>query len=279
MTYSINNDHLLAGLKVTTALTTKHSGDFDGQLPDTIVIHYTGGSTLEGAVSHLSKAKIQASAHLVIGRDQAITQLVDFNKKAWHAGKSQHLNRKGLNHYSIGIEIVNAGPLTKTGDGFIASFGKNYPASEVIEATHRNESTPRYWHTYSEPQLSCVFSICEALCERYDIQHILGHEEIAPGRKSDPGPAFPLEKLRSELLENRSEDMEDNSVDLSMQQLDQGIVKASSLNFRESPQANARLLREPLPGGMPVSILSERDGWYKIKIEQLGWVKKEFIQL
>lgn len=278
MNYSVDEKGLLKGDKVEYALVNKHSGPFGDKLPDMIVMHYTGGSSVEGAVTHLKNPQVEASAHLVIGQDGRIVQLVEFNKKAWHAGKSSYQNRTGINQYSIGIEMDNAGPMRRVGDEFMSDFGGRYKASQVVEATHRNETTPRFWHTYSENQINCVFAVCSALVGHYGIKHIVGHEEIAPGRKSDPGPAFPLDKLRAQLLERRSEDAPVSAADVIPRQVQPGVVTAA-LNFRDGPTANARLLREPLPVGTPLQILKEQDGWYQVKLEQVGWVKKEFVRI
>src|SRR5687767_14113752 len=88
-----------------------HGSKFPASLPDTVVIHYTAGTTLRGAVSTLCHAASKASAHLVIDRDGSIVQLVALDTIAWHAGASRHLSRSGLNQFSIGIELVNAGKL------------------------------------------------------------------------------------------------------------------------------------------------------------------------
>lgn len=279
MSFSVNEAGLLQGNKVKHDIVDKHSGPFEQELPDMLVMHYTAGSSLAGAVSHLKKPGISASAHLVIDRDGSIVQLVEFNKKAWHAGNSRYMNRIGINQYSIGIEMVNAGPMRKAGDEYISNFGKRYTSKDVVEAIHRNESTPRFWHIYEEEQISRTFEVCETLVPHFSIQHVVGHEEISPSRKTDPGPAFPLEQLRARLLSKRSEDGADHTVDIGLKKFDQGIVTASLLNFRDAPSPNGRLLRDPLSAGTPVSIIKERHGWYQIKLEQVGWVKKEYIQI
>jgi N-acetylmuramoyl-L-alanine amidase len=110
----------------------------------------------------------------------------------------------GYNNFSIGIEIDNAGILTPGGDEFVTWFGKRYTANEAVKAKQRNDQTERYWHTYSEIQIEAVEAMCQKLIERYPtIVQIPGHEEISVGRKQDPGPAFPLDKLRMRLLQER----------------------------------------------------------------------------
>ena len=139
-----------------------------------------------------------------------MTQLLPFHIVGWHAGRSQWGERTSLNQYSIGIEIDNAGQLSERDGRYESWFGQTYPASEVVRGTHRNQSLPGahpqirqpvcFWHRYAEVQFEVVETICAALIAAYGIYHILGHEEIAPNRKVDPGPAFPLDEMRARLL-------------------------------------------------------------------------------
>lgn len=98
--------------------TNKTSGAFKSGLPDTIVIHYTAGGSAMSAINSFKDTDINASAHIVVDTDGSLTQMVPFHKIAWHAGKSTWLDRKDLNNYSIGIEIVNAAGLNiRSGPG------------------------------------------------------------------------------------------------------------------------------------------------------------------
>ena len=163
----------------------------------------------------------------------SVTQLVPFDKIAWHAGKSSHQGRSGLNNYSIGIEIVNAGKLLKSGNAYVSWFGRKYAAEDVVYAIHRNGTSPAYWHAYTEKQISEVEEICNLLVNEYDIQYLLGHEEISPGRKIDPGPAFPLDKMRNRILNLNPRD--DDSPIEEGEYLSQGLVTVSKLNIRSGP--------------------------------------------
>jgi len=196
----IKEKHLLEGTGVVYRESPNHGGSFGPGLPDTIIIHFTAGESAQASVDWLCNPKSKASAHLVIGRDGSITQLVPFDRIAWHAGKSAYQERVGFNKYAIGIEIDNAGRLRKSGSQYTAWFGKAYPEEEVVEAVHRNESQTSYWHRYTNEQIAIVRDICSLLVDTYPISSILGHEEIAPGRKVDPGPAFPLDELREVVL-------------------------------------------------------------------------------
>ena len=204
------SNHLLTGNNVDFQKSPNISGKFKSGLPDSIIIHYTAGRSRESSVRSLTTPSSKASAHIVLGRDEKITQLIPFNTIGWHAGQSSYEGRVGFNQYSIGIEIDNPGLLTRAGDKYLAWFGKDYPESEVIKAIHRNESVARYWHRYTEWQIEACQQICELLIEKYNIKTILGHEEISPKRKIDPGPAFPLDKFREKIFEtDRSEDTEE----------------------------------------------------------------------
>ena len=252
------------------------SGPFGNGLPDTIVIHYTAGSSAESSAKTLCDPQSKASAHLVIGRNGSIIQLVDFNTIAWHAGKSSYQGRVGFNKYSIGLEIDNAGRLTKTGGGYASWFGKVYPETEVMEAVHRNESTPTCWHRYTEEQISAVHDICVSLVDAYEISSILGHEEISPGRKIDPGPAFPLNKLRERVLErDRMEEGEEGARPVQ----NAGLVTAPRLNIRSAPLVGADTVAPPLPRGTIVEIMQEANGWYEVEVQTRGWVKKEYVKI
>ena len=160
--------------------------------PDTIVLQYTAGTNALSTAYYLTRPDVAASAHLVIDRNGDIIQLVPFNVEAWHAGKSFHLGRVNLNHYSIGIELDNLGKLRREGDKFIAECGKEVPASEVF--VDEQEDQPTYWHRYPETQLRTVVLVCALLSEHYPIRYLLRHSDITP-RKIDPGPAFPQEIL------------------------------------------------------------------------------------
>lgn len=285
MSYLIKDDHRLYGEDVEQIACGKQSGEFADKLPDTVIIHYTAGGSLKSAVDTLMDPNVRASAHLVIGRQGEIRQLIPFNVVAWHAGKSKYKDRSGMNQYSIGIEIDNAGRLDKAGDTFVSWFGRKYPADQVKEAVHRHEAKTSYWHVYTEEQITRVFSITGLLREKYGIRHILGHEEIAPGRKFDPGPAFPLDRLRQKLLE------EDRSLTLAADtalRIDReiassaarkGIVRASLLNFRERPSMSGDVISDPLVKGTSLEVLDEENGWLKVKVARTGWVKKEFVQM
>lgn len=252
-----------------------HGEKLDGNTPEAVVIHYTAGPTDESAIRTFLNPQHKVSAHLIIGRKGEITQMVPFDTVAWHAGRSRFAGRSGFNRFSIGIEVVNAGRLTPAGDEYAAWFGRSYAPSEVIKATHRNENVPACWHTYTEKQIDTVFAICEALITAYPTIHwILGHEEISPGRKSDPGPAFPLDQLRNRVLER--DRCEDNDLTEHSDPAAEGEhlveVTATRLNVRSAPSTSAATVAPPLSKGSRLRILSHRNGWYEVENRIHGWI-------
>ncbi|MDX1641007.1 MAG: N-acetylmuramoyl-L-alanine amidase [Balneolaceae bacterium] len=254
--------------------TPKTDGTFAEGLPDTIVIHYTAGSSIEGSIDTFKDESVRASAHILIDKDGSIVQMAPFSEITWHAGESAWLDRTALNRYSIGIEIVNAGRLEKNGNRYRSWFGRTYDENEVVEAIHRNENEISYWERYSEEQIETVFGLCKLLSDTYDIRFILGHEEISPGRKSDPGPAFPLDKLRERILFADRSDTGDNSRDVS----EKGVVIAGALNIRSGPSTNHSTIAPPLSRNTGVKIESEMNGWYKVRVPLTGWVSKQFVK-
>lgn len=182
----IYDNHLLEGAIYIPC--PKNKKKFNEPLPDTIILHYTAGRDAESSANYLAKDGIQASAHVVIGREGEIFQLVPFNTISWHAGRSNYKNRTGFNKYSIGIEIDNAGELDKDNKSW---FGRKYYNEEVFV-----DENGKKWHKYTDIQLKIVKELCQLLIKKYNIKIILGHSDIASGRKKDPGAAFPLEEFK-----------------------------------------------------------------------------------
>lgn len=285
------SNHRLDGVPFKAS--PNHGGLLAGGRPDAIIIHYTAGLSAQSSVSWLCNPQAKASAHVVIGRDGKITQLVPFDIVAWHAGKSSFGGRSGYNQFSIGIELDNPGRLVRTEDGRFMAFGRRFEAEHVLHARHRNESSLSYWLDYPEAQIEAAFELCEALCGSYPIREILGHEEIAPGRKSDPGPAFPLELFRRRLVErDRSEDGADDAppsptsavgMPPPVAAIRLGLVTASKLNIRTSPRADAPLAAPALVRGTVLTLAAEQHpGWLRASVRERpavnGWVKAEYVR-
>lgn len=251
------------------------SPNIGGKLtPEYLVIHYTAGSTAHGAVTWLTNPQAQASAHLVIGRDGAITQLVPFDTVAWHAGASSWEGRQGLNQYSIGIELDNAGRLARQSNQWRAYFGKIYPDDEVIEAKHKNGRGPYGWHIYSEKQLEVAAEVGLALFDEYGLLDVVGHDDVAPNRKTDPGPAFPMESFRAKLLGRKEDTPPVYETTMTLP-----IRAGAGSAFAELPGS-------PLPKGTRLDKLADEGLWCFVyvlddingAIDLMGWVHNQYVQ-
>lgn len=239
-----------------------------------LVMHFTAGRSAEESIQWLAKAQAKASAHLVIGRDGCITQLVPFNKVAWHAGASSWEGLQGLNKYSIGIELDNAGRLTQQGGQWKAWFGGTLQECDVVQAVHKHESKVCGWHAYTPEQIDSALHVAGLLMEQYGLIDVIGHEDIAPHRKCDPGPAFPMSNFRSRLMGR----MEDETP---------LYMPTTVLNIRSGPGMEY----QPLPGsplqvGTKVRFGAAQGTWWWVEVQAgdgisnsfEGWVNSSYLQ-
>jgi N-acetylmuramoyl-L-alanine amidase len=251
------------------------SPNFSGSITahEYLVMHFTAGSSAESSIRWLADKRAKASAHIVIGRDGAITQLVAFNRRAWHAGRSVWADRVGLNSYSIGIELDNAGRLTRRGGGWVGWWGGEIPDDQVVEAIHRNETESAGWQAFTEPQLEAAVDVAIALVDKYGLRDVVGHDDIAPGRKSDPGPAFPMESFRSRVLGRNDEE--------------EGLYETTTkLNIRRGPGTEFdKLEGSPLPRGTRVMAQRSAGNWRYVDVldevveggDLEGWVHGRYL--
>jgi N-acetylmuramoyl-L-alanine amidase len=262
---SIEDDWLVGG-NVSFVETPNKGGDL---APHYLVFHYTAGKSAKSSINWLTNPESNASAHLVLARDGTVTQLAPFNIKTWHAGISQWGRLSGLNSYSIGIEMDNAGPLNKVGDKYQAWFGTLYTADQVIYAKHRLDDRPRWWHAYTEVQIQRALELAQLLVRHYGLKDVIGHEDIAPDRRRDPGPAFPLEHIRAAVLGRSEEERERYK------------VTASALNIRSGPGVEFPTVGKPLKRGTGVVLLEKRDRWSRVELVENGdiegWVHNKFL--
>ena len=167
--------------------------------PEIIVLHETAGRLdANSAIAWLCNPAAKASAHLVVDRDGRMTQLAAFNRIAWHAGVSEYRARKGVNAFSIGIELVGPGKLTHIAAGRASAwFGEQYSQGEHrIQPAKTAEHGPGWWMPFTDAQLDATTAICRALVEAYGLKDITTHWAISPRRKVDPNPLFPLQRCR-----------------------------------------------------------------------------------
>ena len=147
------------------------SPNFDNRRspPDMLVLHYTGMRTADEAVARLRDPEAKVSAHYVVDEDGSILRLVAEERRAWHAGKGVWQGETDCNAASIGIEIVNPGH----------EFG---------------------YRGFPEVQIDAVIRLIGDIRSRWTIPdaRIIGHSDLAPERKQDPGERFPWKRLAGE---------------------------------------------------------------------------------
>jgi N-acetylmuramoyl-L-alanine amidase len=137
-----------------------------GARPDILLLHYTGMKTTQAALERLCDPVGRVSSHYLVFEDGRILQLVPEARRAYHAGESSWEGTTDINSRSVGIEIGNQGH----------DFG--CPA-------------------FPEPQIAAVIALCRDIVARWSIApwHVLGHSDVAPLRKRDPGEVFPWARL------------------------------------------------------------------------------------
>ena len=153
-------------MKINHSFSSPNYNDRGGKKIDFIILHYTEMS-FDDALQKLCEPLAEVSAHYLIKEDGKIFQLVKDEYRAWHAGKSYWAGRDNINDCSIGIELDNLG------------------------------DSP-----FKEQQMQSCIALCKHLSLQYNIspQHILGHSDIAPSRKVDPGIFFDWQRLAKEGL-------------------------------------------------------------------------------
>jgi N-acetylmuramoyl-L-alanine amidase len=181
---------------VDVPFVSAHSYGGDLSRPTLIVLHDTANRAQPGeTVRWFSSSECKTSAHFVVERSGKIVQMVNCERKAFHAGVSSYKGRSGCNSFSIGIEIDNPGKLDKNGRGWFHKKTEAGYTGAIHKAT--KEHGDGYWLAYSQEQINAVTELCDVLTEAYpSITDIVTHWIISPGRKVDTNPLFPLEQVR-----------------------------------------------------------------------------------
>ena len=139
----------------------------EGKKPYIILLHYTGMPTSLEAHLRLTEPKNKVSAHYLVDDTGTVYDLVEEDMRAWHAGLAYWKRENDINSVSIGIEIVNPGH----------EFG---------------------YRPFPDEQMYAVRCLCKEIQARHDIKYVLGHSDVAPERKTDPGELFNWEYLSKE---------------------------------------------------------------------------------
>jgi len=148
------------------AASPNHGERRDGQPPDMLLIHYTGMPDAQAALARLCERGTDVSAHYVVFEDGEIVQCVAEARRAWHAGAGSWAGATDINSCSIGIEVTNPG---------------------------------HFWdyRDFPEPQVAAVLALARDIVARHRIApvRVLGHSDVSPSRKQDPGEKFPWDRL------------------------------------------------------------------------------------
>ena len=246
--------------------------------PKIVVIHFTYGGTARSSANWFNDPRNPgSSAHVVIERDGAVIQCVPLNRVAWHAGKSRWNGLVGLNAHSFGIELANWGYLKRAGDGWACYTGTRIP--EPFMAIHRNGNPdgsrqPLGWEPYPRAQFEAAVDLVRALVASHGVTEIIGHEDISPTRKWDPGPAFDMARFRAAVFGGRSLD-----ADTLLQ-----VMPASGVNLRQDPSTTLPAV-ELLAKGTLLEPIATDGLWVQVSVldaaglpRATGWVHSHYVR-
>lgn len=256
-------DHKLTGAPFVA--TANMGGPLD---PQFLVVHYTVIRSMSATVATFKSPARRCSAHLIIDETGDLTQMVPFDRQAWHAGPSAWAGRSGCNQFTIGIELVNPGPLVRKGSAVVDTNDVAW-TGDVVEARHKNgRAAWKLWAAYTRPQLETLEQVASELVARYGLKDVLGHDDIAPARKTDPGPAFPLDAFRNTLF-GRADDG------------DEAFETTTELNIRKGPAvAFDTVMGSPLARGTRVQFVDQSGLWWHVLVPDRlveGWVHSRFL--
>jgi N-acetylmuramoyl-L-alanine amidase len=217
--------------------------------PQYLVMHYTAATEARGSISWFLNKQAKASAHLIIDRDGTITQFAPFNIVTWHAGESEWNGLIGLNKYSVGIELVNGGRLARGTNGWICPVDKKaVPETDVVIARHKNESNENGWQAFTDKQIQTSIEVVTLIVRTYDLKNVVGHDDIAPHRKTDPGPAFPMGSFRSRVMGRKENEPTIYST-------------TTAVNIRSGAGTQFPTITDPLPKNTEVIVLKREGNW------------------
>jgi N-acetylmuramoyl-L-alanine amidase len=238
--------------------------------PQFLIMHYTAGWT--GAAQLLfGPNDPPRSAHFNITRKGEVYQISDTKRVTWHAGKSFWRGISMLNPHSIGIEHENWGYWRPKIKPATAEAARKAGWVESQHKFYKGHGPTQLWEPYPEEQILASLELSAWILKTHPtIIDIRGHDDIAPGRKMDPGPAFPLERFRDLLHPLDQEKVHDK---------DMYKVNATTLNVRGGQGTNFEKIGE-LKSGDEVIVLQDAGEWSYIqntKDGKQGWVYDQFL--
>lgn len=250
--------------------------------PELIVMHYTASYDAASPIRSFQNPLSKASAHFVVDVDGGITQLVSIRDDAWHAGGGVYKGRDTVNSFAVGIEIVNPGYHFSDGDGGFLNWERKpvakallKPFPGMVEAQDQwVGSWKQYWPKFPEKQLAAVQKLALTLITAYpSIKDIAGHRDIdgVRKRKVDPGPAFPMERMKA-LLDKKIVPPAPRPVDFLVRS------DAGYLNVRQKPSLTAAKADwSPLLNGDRVQRIDMRPDWFRIRRWQAGTAREGWV--
>ena len=207
-------------------------------------------------------------------------QLSDIDRICWHAGFSKWRGQTQLNQYSIGIENENIGFMKRNAAAQWMTAASDYKhpfkgeAADVLVSAHQNKPDgPKLgWEIYAEKQIDECLKLTAWLIEQLPIREIVGHDDVSPGRKSDPGPAFPMEKFETLVHPDAAGEPH------------KAIVLSDDLNIRGGPGTTFEKKGfGPFAKGVKLVILKEDGQWAQVREvggdKREGWVFSSYLAL
>jgi N-acetylmuramoyl-L-alanine amidase len=238
MTVEIKNHLLYIDGKQVAFKKTPNISAYKNKL-QYLIEHYTATYSASGPIAWLTSKESQVSAHLVIDKQGIVTQLAPFDAVCWHAGESSWKGLSGMNQYSIGIEIVNSGILHPRSNEYYSDDG--HVVKDYVTLTNKL-GFKATWEKYPPAQIETVAAVSQALKAHYNLKEIIGHEDVSPRRKTDPGPAFPWETILGAPAECNSK------------------TTTADVNLRKEPSVSSTIL-SVIPKGTVVQVSKEENGW------------------
>ena len=272
-------NHLVQGL-------TYQKAHYIGEAitPEIVVLHDTAGRLEKGnSAAWLASANTgKASVHFVIELDGTITQQVPTNRRANHAGASSYNGRSGCNVFSIGIELVNPGRMTRLSETqALAWWGQQLAINlfGIRELTTREHGSG-LWMPHPEAQITALVSLLETLFQDIrTLKDITTHWYVSPGRKVDTNPLLPLEEIRARIFgadDPADTAAEAGSVPAAVSDMVQIDTPGDTLNMRRWPSINPNVIATiPHEAIVPVIRTGTFDGrqWLRVLYGgQEGWI-------
>ena len=254
--------------------------------PRWLVMHYTAGGTAEESIGWLCSSQSSASAHVVIAKDGSITQLVPFDRIAWHAGRSSWRGINGVNSRSLGIELDGFGFLGDAGPGRWKFRSTRVADSDVVVGTHRFGSPTGGWAKFPQAQLNVALELAKLLVQTYGLEEVIGHDDVAPGRKQDPGPAFDMATFRAAVMGAPAPQPATPTQPAVPAAAVARFRVTTTLNIRSGPgTSNPTVAGSPLPSDTIVRGLADQGDWKQVAVEGTvngrsgitGWVGTRFL--